>query len=164
MPSEMYLAAAGGEKNIFILPNATFFVEVIIFVLVIWLMAKFVMPPINRALQKRSDMVEQTAEDNRKAAEYLEAAEAKYNEALAEARNESNRIREEAREEGRRQLEEMRQRAQAEAEAIRQRGLEALNSDREAVVSELRTELDGYSTRIASRIVGTEVGRNGGPR
>jgi F-type H+-transporting ATPase subunit b len=162
MTSEMHLA--GGGQNIFILPNGTFFVEVIIFLVVIWLMSKFVMPPINRALKKRSDMVEQTAEDNRKAAEYLEAAEAKYNEALAEARSESSRIREEARDEGRRQLEQMRQRAQAEADEIRQRGLDQLNADRDAVVQELRAELDDYSVRIASRIVGTEIGRNGGPR
>lgn len=145
-----------------LIPNGTVIVELVIFVIVLVIMWKVILPPLNNALKRRHDMVSQTLDDNRKATEALQAAESRYHEALAEARAESGKIREEAREEGRKVLEEMRSRATAEAEQIRQRGQEQLDAARDSVVAELRDEVTGLSQRMASRIVGTEIGDGSG--
>lgn len=159
MTTPMHLA---GTTNP-LLPNATFFAVLLIFVIVMMVLWKVILPPINDALRKRSDMITQTTEDNRKAAGYLEAADARYNEALAEARAESAKIRDEAREEGRRQLDVTRERAQTEADEVRRQGLERLEAERDGVLEQMRSELGTFSGRIASRVVGAEVStRNGG--
>ncbi|WP_031464599.1 F0F1 ATP synthase subunit B [Sciscionella sediminilitoris] len=144
--------------NNILLPNATFFVELVIFLIVLLIVWKVILPPITKALKQREDMVSETAENNKKAAEALKAAEAKYTEALAEARAESGHIREEAREEGRKVLEEMRDRANAEVAQINQRGVEQLEAARAEVVAELRTEASGLSSQLASRILGEQPG------
>jgi len=147
--------AAGGEN--FLLPNGTFIGELIIFAIVLLVIWRFVLPPVQKALKDREDMVRKEAEQSRQAAERFEQAEAKYNEALAEARAESASIRDTARAEGQRILDDMRQRAQAEADQIVQRGDEQLAAQRAQVVAELRTHVGELSTALAGRVVGGEL-------
>ena len=48
----------------FLVPNGTFFVELIAFVAMFYILAKFVIPPINRAMTARQDAIRaQFAED-----------------------------------------------------------------------------------------------------
>jgi len=145
------------EGSIFILPNGTFFVELLIFLIVLFVMWRFVVPPVQKALRDREDMVHKEAEQSQQATERFQAAEAKYHEALNEARAESAAIRDTARAEGQRILDDMRQRAQAEADQIVQRGDEQLAAQRAQVVAELRTHVGELSTTLASRIVGGEL-------
>lgn len=148
--------------NNILLPNGTFIVELIIFAILLWIVWKVILPPINKALQQRDDMIAETTENNRKAAEALKAAETKYEEALAEARAESARIREEARDEGRKVLERMRDEAHAEVSRIHQQGAEQLESTRAELVEQLRAEASGLSRELAGRIVGEQVTADSG--
>jgi F-type H+-transporting ATPase subunit b len=146
---------AAGQN--FLLPNGTFIAELIIFAIVLVVIWRVVLPPVQKALKDREDMVRKEAEQSREAAERFEQAEAKYNEALAEARAESASIRDAARAEGQRILDEMKQRAQAEADQIVQRGDEQLAAQRAQVVAELRTHVGELSTALAGRVVGGEL-------
>ena len=46
----------GGTQN-FLVPNATFFVELAAFLLLFYLLARFVIPPINRAMTARQEAI-----------------------------------------------------------------------------------------------------------
>ena len=46
------------ESN-FLVPNATFFVELFAFALLLFLLAKYVIPPINRAMTARQEAIRQ---------------------------------------------------------------------------------------------------------
>jgi F-type H+-transporting ATPase subunit b len=141
----------------FLLPNGTFLAELVIFAIVLLVMWRVVLPPVQKALKDREDMVREEAEQSRQATERFEAAEAKYHEALTEARAESASIRDTARAEGQRILDEMRTRAQAEADLIVRRGDEQLAAQRAQVVAELRTHVGELSTALAGRVVGGKL-------
>lgn len=141
----------------FLIPNGTFLAELVIFAIVLLVIWRVVLPPVQKALKDREDMVRKEAEQSREATERFEAAEAKYHEALAEARAESASIRDNARAEGQRILDEMRTQAQAEADLIVQRGDEQLAAQRAQVVAELRTHVGELSTALAGRVVGGEL-------
>ena len=47
----------------FLVPNGTFFVELIAFAIIVWILAKFVIPPINRAMTARQDAIRQEFAD-----------------------------------------------------------------------------------------------------
>lgn len=152
------------QENNFLLPNGTFFVELIIFLIVLLVIWRFVLPPIQKAMAERHDILQRQLDESRQAAEKFEAAKAKYAEELAQARAESNRIRDEARAEGQRILDEHRERAQAEISAILRRGEEELAAQREQVIRELREAIPSLSTALAGRVVGEDVTADAGHR
>lgn len=159
------LAAEEGGESIFLVPNGTFWVELLIFLLVFWVIWKYVVPPVKKAMTERQDMVRRQIEESRKANELLEQAEARYREVLGEAKTEAAKIRDEARVEAGRIKTELREQAEREVGLIRQRAEEQLASQREHVVRALRAELGQLSVQLAERIVGEsmadEVRRSG---
>ena len=150
------LAAAGGG-NIFLIPNATFFVELVIFLLVLGVVWRYVVPPVKRAMNERQEMVRRQIEEAQQARTRLEEAEARYSQALSEARVEAAKIRETARADAQEIKDEMRQQAEQEVARIRQRGEEQMATQREQVVRELRGELGKLAVTLAGRIVGESV-------
>lgn len=149
--------AAGSN---FLVPNGTFFVVLIIFLIVLFVIAKFVVPPLRKVMQERHDLVQQTIEDNNKATERFEQAGVRYREALEEARAESAKIRDEARAEGQQILDEMRATANGESAKIQERSAQQLDEQRAGIVSQLRGEVGGLSSTLASRVVGTDLSAN----
>src|ERR1700756_1646085 len=108
-------AGEGGETNNFLIPNGTFFVVLLIFLIVLGVIGTFVVPPIMRVLNDRDEMVGKTLENNRESDKQFAAAESDYQAAMADARREASGIRDEARAEGRKTLEEMKARAAGES-------------------------------------------------
>jgi F-type H+-transporting ATPase subunit b len=151
------LAQEGGGGNNFLIPNATFFAELVIFLAVLWVIWRYVVPPVRRAMNQRQDMVRRQIEESKDASERLSAAERKYQEALDEARTEAAKIREGARAEAQRIKEEMRDQAEREVAGIRQRGEEQLATQREQVVRELRAEIGDLAVTLSERIVGESL-------
>jgi F-type H+-transporting ATPase subunit b len=146
--------AEGGNP---LLPNATFFVELIIFVIVLFVMWKVILPPIQKVLKDRHDMVQKTTDDNRAATKRFTAARERHNETLAEARAESGKIRDEARGRGQAVLDEFRQRAQASADDVQREGAAQLAEQRDQVLGELRGGVGDLSSALAGRVVGEDV-------
>ena len=95
------LAAEEGGQSNFLIPNGTFFFVLLIFLIVLGVIAKWVVPPISKVLREREEMVHKTVEDNRRAAQLRAAADADYLKVMATARREATNVRDEARAEGR---------------------------------------------------------------
>jgi F-type H+-transporting ATPase subunit b len=152
------------EKNNFLLPNATFFVEAIIFAVVLFIMWRFVVPPVRKAMADRRDMVQRAAEESKKADERFSAAEQRHREALAEARTEAAKIRDTARAEGQKTLDELRGQAGAEVARLREAGDEQLAVQRDQAVRDLEPQVAELAKALASRIVGENVTAGGRKR
>ncbi|MGH3909315.1 MAG: F0F1 ATP synthase subunit B [Pseudonocardiaceae bacterium] len=152
-----YHVAAGGGGNLFLIPNATFFLELLIFLLVLGVVWRYVVPPVKRAMNERQEMIRRQIEESERARTQLQAAETRYQEALAEARVEAAKIREAARADSQAIKDEMRQQADQEVARIQQRGEEQLATQRERVVRELRAELGQLAVELAGRIVGESL-------
>ena len=97
-PNVVLLAAEeGGGTSNFLIPNGTFFFVLIIFLIVLGVIGKWVVPPVSKVLSERDAMVKQTVEDSRKAADQFSAADADYQAEMATARGEASKVRDEAR-------------------------------------------------------------------
>ena len=157
----MTLAAAGGGNDIFLLPNSTFFVCLLIFVLMLWVFNKFIVPPLAKAMREREEMLKKQAEDRAQAAKRLEQAKERYDSSLAEARAESTKIKDEARADAEKIRQQLRSETDEEIARVRAEGLAALEEQRTAAVGNLRGEIGGLSTDLAGRILGTPMGADG---
>ena len=151
-------AEEGGQSN-FLVPNGTFFVVLIIFLIVLGVIGTWVVPPIMRVLHERDEMVTKTMENNRHADKQFAAADDDYHAAMARARREASGIREEARAEGRRILEDMKGRASDEAAVAMQKATEELKQQSDAISADLRASMETLSGTLASRVLGVDVGR-----
>jgi F-type H+-transporting ATPase subunit b len=144
------------ESN-FLVPNATFFVELAAFALLLFLLAKYVVPPINRAMTARQDAIRAQFAELDDAKSEAHAAEEEFKSQIADARHEAARIREEAREQGAAIIAEMREQAQAEAARIVEHAHAQIEADRKAAAASLRADVGTLATTLAGRIVGESL-------
>ncbi len=148
--------AAEGDSN-FLLPNGTFFVVLIIFLIVLGVIGTFVVPPIQKVLRERENMVTKTIADNKKSDEQFAAAKADYEKEMSEARVEASSARDNARSEGRKVLEDMRGRADEEVASRLQSADEQLRRESDSIAEDLRARAQTLSTTLASRIIGVDL-------
>jgi F-type H+-transporting ATPase subunit b len=144
------------ESN-FLVPNATFFVELLAFALLLFLLAKYVIPPINRAMTARQEAIRQQFAELDEAKSEAHAAEEEFKSQIADARHEAARIREEAREQGATIVSEMRQQGEAEKARIIEGGHAQIAAERQQAVASLRAEVGTLATTLAGRIVGESL-------
>jgi len=141
----------------FLVPNATFIAEVIAFAIIIWVLAKFVIPPINKAMTDRQDAIRKQFADLDEAQADARKAEADYKEQLNNAKHEAARIREEAREQGAQIVLDARDKAQTESERIIEHAHAQIEADRKAAAASLQRDVGSLATTLAGRIVGESM-------
>src|SRR3954468_10577268 len=137
----------------FLVPDATFIAELVAFLIILGVLGRYVLPPIQKAMRERQEMIRKQVEDSEEARTKLAEAEQAYQSALNEARTEAAQIRENARAEAQRTVEELRAQAQEEQARIVARGEEQLASQRSAIVRELRGEIGTLAVELAEKIV-----------
>ena len=150
-------AEEGGGQSNFLIPNGTFFFVLIIFLIVLGVIAKWVVPPISKVLREREAMVQKTAADNRRAGQLRAAADADYRKVMGEARRGATNVRDEARAEGRKIVDEARAKANAEVSKVLQQANEELTEQSLAVTGELQSSVETLATNLASRVLGVDV-------
>jgi F-type H+-transporting ATPase subunit b len=144
------------ESN-FLVPNGTFFVELIAFAVMFFIIARYIVPPINRAMTARQEAIRQQFAELDQAKHEADSAKDEFQSQITEARHEAARIREEAREQGAAIIAEMREQAQVEAARIVEHGKAQIQAERQAAVASLRTEVGALATDLAGRIVGESL-------
>jgi F-type H+-transporting ATPase subunit b len=129
----------------------------IAFLIVFAVLAKVLMPRIQKTLAERTDAIDggiKRAEDAQ--AEANRTLE-RYQAQLKEARHEAARLREEAKEQGAQIIAEMREQAQAEARRITEAAQAQLVADRQQALAALRAEVGTISVELAGKIVGESL-------
>jgi len=142
---------------VFLLPNGTFFVELAVFLIIVFVIGKYILPPINKAMQERQEQIRSSleaaeaarvdasrADDDRRAA--LEAARQQAREILAQANQTAEQIRTDAQARGQEEFERIVANADAEVALARQRAVEEAASRMGELVLE-----------VVERIIGREV-------
>jgi F-type H+-transporting ATPase subunit b len=159
-PSVVLAAAApkAAEKtNNFLIPNGTFFFELIVFVLILVFLARKVIPRISAVIEKRQETIRQQFEDAKSAKEEAEKARQEYQEALAETRREISRLREEANAERGQIIEQ----ARAEVTAYREEQVKVLEdrlaTERQQILMSLRNEVGQLAFALSEKIVHTSL-------
>jgi F-type H+-transporting ATPase subunit b len=138
-------------------PNGTFWEELIAFAIMFFILAKYIVPPINRAMTNRQDAIRKQFADLDEARDQAKSAEEEFRAQITEARHEAAKIREDAREQGAGIIAEMREQAQAEAARIVEHAHTQIEADRQQAVTSLRSEVGALATELAGRIVGESL-------
>ena len=148
------IAPLAEKTNNFLVPNFTFVVELIAFAVIVFVLGKYVIPPINNAMTARQEAIRTQFTELDQAKADAKSAEEEFRAQIADARHEAARIREEAREQGAAIIAEMREQAQVEANRIVEHAHSQIEADRQQAVTSLRAEVGALATDLAGRIVG----------
>ncbi|MHB8449311.1 MAG: F0F1 ATP synthase subunit B [Mycobacteriales bacterium] len=136
----------------FLVPNGTFIAEVVAFLVILEVLRRFVLPPLNKAMTERQELIRKQIEDGAAAKERLEAAERDYRAAMEEQKREASRIREEAAQEKAQIIAEARVAALQQAQEIHNRATEQLAAERAQVLRSLRGEVGELALALAEKI------------
>lgn len=147
-------AATEGETNPLV-PNVWEMGVVLVgFAVLMFIVVKFVVPMFEKTFAERAEAIEGGIAKAEKAQAEASAALEEYKQQLTDARAEANRIREEARGEGAQILADLKEKAAAESARITAQAHVQIESERQAAVVSLRSEVGALATTLAGRIVG----------
>ncbi len=124
------------------------------FAVLMYIVVKYIVPMFEKTFAERAEAIEGGIAKAEKAQAEASAALEEYKQQLTDARAEANRIREEARAEGAQILADLKEKAGAESARITAQAHAAIESERQAAVVSLRSEVGTLATTLASRIVG----------
>ena len=156
MNQAMILAAAEGANPL--IPNVwEILVTLIGFAILMYIVAKFVVPTFEKTFAERTEAIEGGIAKAEAAQAEASAALDEYRQQLTEARTEANRIREDARAEGAQILAELKEKAQSEAARISEQAQVQIDAERQAAVTSLRSEVGSLATELAGKIVGESL-------
>jgi ATP synthase F0 subunit b len=133
--------------------------EIFAFLVILYILWRYVMPRLNKALTARQEAIRAQIEGSREAREHMEQAEAQFQRAHEDSAAEAAQMRDHARAQSAHIVDELRDRARTESERIRQRGQEQLAAERDTLVREIRGDVGRLAVDLAERIV-TEAMRD----
>ena len=134
-----------------------FIAELVAFVIILFVLWRYVLPLIKDMVRKRQDEIQRQVDEADEARRKLEDAHGRFDNAVQQAEAEAARIRDDARADATRIREELTAQAEADVERMLQRGQDQLAAQRDQVVRGLRSELGGASLELAERTVRKEL-------
>ncbi len=149
----MYYAAEEGG-NVLVPHVPEIIVGIIAFSLLCYVLMRFVFPRMEATFQARVEAIEGGIKKAEEAQAEANRLLEQYKLQLAEARTEAARIRDEARADAVGIREDMLAKAREESDRIIAAGREALQTERQTIVRQLRAEIGELAVDLAGRIVG----------
>jgi F-type H+-transporting ATPase subunit b len=148
---------AGGN---FLIPNMTFVVELAAFLIVLGVLRRYVIPPVQQAMTARQETARRLVSDSQEAKQLLEKAQTAYKTAMADARHEAAQLRAQAEEQRREIVEGASAEAETRAAEIMSRGQVLLEVERRQAIRQLKTELGNRAVELAEKILGEALADN----
>jgi F-type H+-transporting ATPase subunit delta len=136
---------------------STFIGQLVGFAVIVWIITKFVVPPVRKLMNEQKDAVRTQLEDSANATQRLAAADQFHAKRLEDGRDEARHIVDEARTDSVRIAEQLHVQAGVEAERIKVQGGQQVSLLRAQVIRELRGDLGGESVRRATELVKAHV-------
>ena len=151
--------------GIFDLPNTSLiFWEIITFAILLFLLYRYVYPPIRDRILQRQSEIERAIDEAQKTRSEARELLAEYRRQIEEARGEARRILDEARKQGEAQRERTKQEAREEGERIIQRAREEIERERDSALREVRREVADMVIVASERVIRQELDRDGHER
>jgi F-type H+-transporting ATPase subunit b len=137
--------------------NLTFVVDIVVFLVLLYLLSKYVFPPIDKALRSRQQAISQALSEAERARREVEEARQKERSDLAESRRQAQEILDRAQKLGEELREELRKKGREEQEAMLVRARAELTKEREQAVTELRRQVADLVLLTTTRILKEEL-------
>ncbi|MCW1960391.1 MAG: F0F1 ATP synthase subunit B/delta [Mycobacterium sp.] len=132
---------------------STFIGQLIGFAVIVWIISKYVVPPVRKLMAEQKDAVRTQLEDSAKATARLAAADQYHAKRVDQGRAEGRHIVDEARTDSVRIAEQLHAQAGVEAERIKVQGGQQVSLLRAQLIRQLRGDLGGESVRRATELV-----------
>jgi len=129
----------------------------LIFVLLLFILTKFIWKPILSAVNTREKSISDSLELAEKTMAEMKTMQAQNESLLKEARAERDAIVKEAREVAVKMVEDSKNNAKVEAEKIITSAREAINNEKISAIAELKTQIAEFSIQIAEKVVRGEL-------
>jgi F-type H+-transporting ATPase subunit b len=136
-------------------PNLIF--QIIAFLIFVWLLNRFAMKPIVRALDARAERIRESMQAADRIERDLAETQRRNQEVLEEARREAQAIVLRSREAGEELLARAREEATAQRERELERARQQIRAETQVAKDELRREVGELAVQAASRIVRKEL-------
>ena len=143
--------------SIFLLPNGTFFVELLVFVVIVLIMAKYVLPPLNKAMEGRQEKIRASLEAAEQARAEAAAACDERAKVLAQARDQARDIVAAAQALAEQVKSEAGGRGQAEYDRIVGSANDEVATARQRAIEEASARIGEIVFELVNKIVGREV-------
>src|SRR5215208_3372161 len=150
------------ETGIFdILNTSLIFWEVITFFILLFLLVRYVYPPIREQIQERQSQIELAIDEAEKTRAEARELLAEYRRQIEEARGEARQILDEARKQGEAARERTKREAREEGDRIIQRAREEIDRERDNALRQVRGEVADMVILTSERVIGHQLDRDG---
>jgi F-type H+-transporting ATPase subunit delta len=136
---------------------STFIGQLIGFAVIVWIISKYVVPPVRKLMADQKQAVATQLEDSAKASARLSAADQYHAKRVEEGKAEAKHIVDEARTDSVRIVEQLNVQAGVEAERIKVQGGQQVSLLRSQLIRQLRGDLGADSVRRATELVTAHV-------
>jgi F-type H+-transporting ATPase subunit b len=127
--------------------------QAFVFLLLVFLLARFAWKPILNALKEREMTIQQALDAAEKARAELARLQAENEKLLKEARDERDKILKEARQNANRLIDEARTEAKKSADKIIDDARQAIQLEKQAALRELKVQVARFSLQIAEKLL-----------
>ena len=134
-----------------------FFWQTLLFVGLLFLLAKYAWKPILSAVEERENTIKDSLEAAEKAKADMEAVQADNKRILKEARAERDALLAEAKKTSTQIVNEAKEAAQAEADKIAAAAQAAIQQEKNAAINDLKAQVAGLSVDIAQKVLQGEL-------
>ena len=143
--------------SVFLIPNGTFFVELIVVGIILFLVTKYILPPLNKAMESRQEKIRTALEAADQARADAAAADVEKAQVLADARDQAREIVAGAQATSDQLKAEAAGRAQAEYERIIASAAGEVATARQRAIDEASARMGEIVFDLVTQIVGREV-------
>ncbi|HTW09791.1 MAG TPA: F0F1 ATP synthase subunit B [Acidimicrobiales bacterium] len=146
-------------NNNFLVPNATFPIELLAFLLVLGFLAWKVLPPINKAMEERQHKIEHNMSEAEQANKRAQDLEQQQREALEQARVEARALKDAAAKVGDELRRELQKRGEEEYQRLVSKAGVDIESAARKAAEELRGQVAELVVAVVERVLGDGIGQ-----
>jgi F-type H+-transporting ATPase subunit delta len=136
---------------------STFIGQLIGFAVIVFILWRYVVPPVKALMQKQQDAVRTALAESAEAARKLAEADAMHAEALKKAEAEASKVTDEARQDSGRIASQLQEQAGVEAERLKAQGAQQVQLMRQQLIRQLRMGLGQEAVQKADELVRAHV-------
>lgn len=133
--------------------DATFFAQILNFIILLFILAKFAYKPLMKVLDARRERVTNDLETAEMTRTEAEALKNQYSRQLSEARSEATAIVEKANKIGQKVHDDFVAQAQAEKEQLIVSAKQTIENEKQQALTEVRSQVITLATEIAGKVV-----------
>jgi F-type H+-transporting ATPase subunit b len=139
--------------------NGTLIAEVIAFLLMLWVLAKWAYPPIIRIATEREQKIARALEEAERSRQEAAAAREDITKQLEEARAQAREIIAQAHKAAVTETEELVRKGRREAEAQIERARSEIAAERDKAIQEIRAQVGALVVLAATKVLGEAIDR-----